>query len=288
MGRGKSNYYIYITDIPAAKCGRPCPLKLNKPLRGQAASELRRYTAFVLLPLRSLLPPSTAPPLDTLRLIETPEGIELRLRLAGPMVRALAWVIDGLIKYSVLIALSIALASAGSAGVGLLLLAWFLIEWFYPVLFEVWRDGATPGKRSLRIKVVNDNGTPVDLARSVIRNLLRAVDFLPLFYGFGLFSTLLTRDFKRLGDLAAGTLVIYAESARPPLALPPGPAHPPIEGLTLQEKRLLIDLAARHSELNPERQRELAERLTPLTGKQGSEAVEELAAQARWLLGSGS
>ena len=104
------------------------------------------------------------------------------------------------------------LALAG-LGQGLMLLGFFLLEWFYPVFFEL-RSGATPGKRAMGLRVVHDDGTPVGAVASVIRNLLRVADFLPLFYAAGLVSCLVDRDFRRLGDLAAGTLVVHSE---PPL-----------------------------------------------------------------------
>ncbi|MHB1334243.1 MAG: RDD family protein, partial [Sulfuriferula sp.] len=77
--------------------------------------------------------------LDTYRAIETPEGVELRLRVAGPVVRSLAWAIDLLIRGGIYIALSIVFSMFGKFGWGLLLVGLFLIEWFYPVLFEVYR-----------------------------------------------------------------------------------------------------------------------------------------------------
>jgi uncharacterized RDD family membrane protein YckC len=146
-------------------------------------------------------------------MFETPEGIDLGLRVAGPISRALAWIIDAFIRYSVLFALSTVLASLLSFGMGLFLILLFLLEWFYPVVFEVVR-GATPGKKAMGLLVVHDNGTPVGWSASMIRNLLRSVDFLPFFYCAGLISILLNSRFKRLGDLAAGTLVVYAATRR--------------------------------------------------------------------------
>src|SRR5512143_1036292 len=151
--------------------------------------------------------------LDTIHTFETPEGIELGLRVAGPLPRALAWVIDALIRYGGLFIVSIALSILGEFGFGLFLILLFLVEWFYPVLFEVSR-GATPGKKMMGLAVVHDNGTPIGWPASMIRNLLRVIDFFPLMYGTGLLSMLINRQFKRLGDLAAGTLVVYREQAR--------------------------------------------------------------------------
>jgi uncharacterized RDD family membrane protein YckC len=223
--------------------------------------------------------------LDTVRHIETAEGIELSLRVAGPVPRALAWGTDSLIKYGALWGLLMALAILGKGGFGLWLIALFLTEWLYPALFEVYAGGATPGKKALGLRVIHADGTPVDWPAALIRNLLRAADFLPVFYGFGLVAMLCNRDFQRLGDLAAGTVVIYRD---PPLAVPkppPGPALPPPFPLSLAEQQLLIDFAERGATLNPERQAELAELLADAIRLRGHAGVERLRAHARWLIG---
>ena len=152
--------------------------------------------------------------LNTVKYHETPEGIVLRLRVAGPVPRACAWLIDLFIKGGVGFILLILLSPLEAIGTGLYLLLLFLLEWFYHVVFEL-RAGATPGKKTMELRVVNDNGTPPGFASVTLRNLLRAADFFPFFYGFGLFSTLINKDFKRLGDLAAGTLVIHEEKHAP-------------------------------------------------------------------------
>ena len=151
--------------------------------------------------------------LDTTRRVATPEGIELTLRLAGPVPRALAW--------------SGGLAAArGDCPCGLddrYVLRTrrhgarahqsFFVEWLLPAAFEARWGGQTPGKRLFGIAVLNDDGTPVRWPAALTRNLLRAADFLPLLYGVGLMSILANRDFKRLGDLAAGTVVVYDSRA---------------------------------------------------------------------------
>ncbi len=224
--------------------------------------------------------------LDTVRHVETPEGITLKLRVAGPMARALAWGMDSLIRYGALWGLSMGLVLLGWAGLGVWLITLFLLEWFYPVVFEIYADGATPGKKALGLQVVLANGAPVDWPAALIRNLLRAVDFLPAFYGFGVVALLVSRDFQRLGDLAAGTLVIYRDPPAKPLALPPGPALPPPLPLSAAEQQELIAFAERGSVLNPERQEELAALLADCTsGLRGVAAVERLRAHARWLVG---
>ena len=223
--------------------------------------------------------------LDTYREIETPEGVELQLRAAGPVARALAFVIDLMLRGVVLMLLSIGLSIVGTFGMGLFLIVMFLMEWFYPVLFEVYRQGETPGKRMLGLRVLNDNGTPVGWGPSLVRNLLRAVDFLPSFYGFGLASMLLSRDFKRLGDLAAGTIVVYQDRGLRNVAIPDLPAFAPPLNLNLVEQRAVITFAERSQRLTDSRSEELADLLTPLTGVEGRPGIQRLYQMANWLVG---
>jgi uncharacterized RDD family membrane protein YckC len=223
--------------------------------------------------------------LDTYREIETPEGVELHLRAAGPVARALAYSIDLLLRGAVLFVLSIVLSVTGRFGMGVFMIVIFLMEWFYPVLFEVYRNGETPGKRMFGLRVVNDNGTPVGWGPSLVRNLLRAVDFMPSFYAFGLVSMLLNRDFKRLGDLAAGTIVVYQERAALKVNIPDVPAIAPPLGLNLAEQRAVITFAERSQRLTDVRSEELADLLTPLTGVDGRAGIQRLYQMANWLVG---
>ena len=98
--------------------------------------------------------------LETIKRYETPEGIILRLNIAGPVSRACAWLIDMMIKAVVISILAIFFAALKQAGMGLFFISLFLIEWFYPVLFET-MSGATPGKKAMKLIVIHDNGTPV-------------------------------------------------------------------------------------------------------------------------------
>jgi len=223
--------------------------------------------------------------LDTYREIETPEGVELHLRAAGPVARALAYSIDLLLRGVVIFVLSIVLSVTGRFGMGVFMIVIFLMEWFYPVLFEVYRNGETPGKRMFGLRVVNDNGTPVGWGPSLVRNLLRAVDFMPAFYAFGLVSMLLNRDFKRLGDLAAGTIVVYQDRAALKVNIPDVPAMAPPLGLNLAEQRAVITFAERSQRLTDVRAEELADLLTPLTGVEGRAGIQRLYQMANWLVG---
>jgi uncharacterized RDD family membrane protein YckC len=224
--------------------------------------------------------------LDTLSLHETAEGALLKLRPAGAPVRALAWSIDTLIRGVLLVLLGLLAGLVGDLGVGFYLIAIFLLDWFYNVLFEVLR-GATPGKRRLGLRVVNDNGTPVTWSASLLRNLLRVVDFLPLGYGFGLLWMLFHPQAKRLGDLAAGTLVVYAE----PVTKQQLPAldslvpRPPPVLLDYRAQQAMVSFAERAAGLSDARCAELAELLRPLHGRQGEAAVQQLLAYARSIAG---
>ncbi|HEU4352852.1 MAG TPA: RDD family protein [Burkholderiales bacterium] len=225
--------------------------------------------------------------LDTTRRVATPEGIELTLRLAGPVPRALAWSVDLALRAAiVLVAMTLA-SPLGRAGWGVVLLTAFFVEWLLPAWFEAQMRGQTPGKRLFGIAVLNDDGTPLRWPAAMTRNLLRAVDFLPLMYGFGLVSMLLNRDFKRLGDLAAGTVVVYQSGAvDPSRKIPEAPPMPPPVELDLDEQRAVLELAERSAGLTRERVEELSTLPTPLvSGLDGARAAARLIGMANYLAG---
>ncbi|VAW98530.1 INTEGRAL MEMBRANE PROTEIN (Rhomboid family) [hydrothermal vent metagenome] len=224
--------------------------------------------------------------LDTRRSIETPEGVELGLRLAGPVVRGYAWIIDVLIRTALYTGIWVVfLLVMGKFGMGLALIAVFLVEWFYPVVFELYNMGATPGKRSMGIKVVHDDGTEVTLQSSLLRNLLRAVDFLPFLYGFGLLSMMFNRDFKRLGDLTAGTIVIYTDKLSEVSNIKKmSPLMPPIS-LAAPEQKAIIQYAERLDLFTPQRCSELANILEEVTHEKDEKGVQRLLQYANWMMG---
>ncbi|MCA0893326.1 RDD family protein [Microbulbifer agarilyticus] len=225
-------------------------------------------------------------PLDTLYQIETPEGIDLSVQVAGPVPRILAYAVDLLYRTLILVILGIALTFAGKAGVGFWLLGSFILEWFYPVFFEMFRGGQTPGKRAFSLAVVNDNLTPISWGASIMRNLLRFADFLPFGYCAGMISMSASRYFQRLGDYAAGTLVVYRQEEAKPVALPQVPPAPPPKGLKLQDQQAIISLTERSTALSKGRQQELAEILEPITGHRGEASIRYLHGVGRWLLGT--
>lgn len=225
--------------------------------------------------------------LDSIRAVETPEGITLDLRPAGPVARAAAWFIDACARLLVYGVGGMVLGLLGRAGMGAFLILLFLLEWLYPVLFEVLWSGQTPGKRAMGLRVLMADGRPVTWGPSMMRSIGMFADLLPLAYAAGLLSMLLDRDFRRLGDLMAGTLVVHAEKpAGPAAAAAAGvpPMAPPV-ALTLPEQRAIAAFADRLSSLTAERAEELASHLEPLTGPRGPGAVQRLRAMAAAITG---
>jgi uncharacterized RDD family membrane protein YckC len=225
--------------------------------------------------------------LDTTRRVPTPEGIELTLRLAGPVPRALAWSVDLALRAAIVLVVLTLASQLGRAGWGIVLLAAFFVEWLLPAWFEAQMRGQTPGKRLFGIAVLNDDGTPLRWPGALTRNLLRAVDFLPLMYGFGLVSMLLNRDFKRLGDLAAGTVVVYQSAAvDSSRKIPQAPPVAPPVDLDLDEQRAVLELAERAAGLTRERVEELSALPKPLVGGlDGARAAARLIGMANYLAG---
>jgi uncharacterized RDD family membrane protein YckC len=168
--------------------------------------------------------------------ITTPEGVELDLQLAGLGSRFLAQLLDLTIKGIAILLLALALSLLGLTGWAIFVPSAVLILYAYDVVFETFGGGRTPGKRANKLRVVRVGGEPVDFASSAIRNVLRLIDGLPTSYIPGIISILATQRNQRLGDLAAGTIVIREEPqpviARGPVPgpgwLPPGAAPPPV------------------------------------------------------------
>lgn len=232
-------------------------------------------------------PRNAAPsaPLDTRIRIETPEGIDLVMRPAGLLSRALAFGIDLGIRALLIGVLIMLFKLFDKLGTGLAAIAMFLVNWWYMVLFEVLNQGRTPGKRIMGQRVIQDDGTPIGWASSLIRNLLRFVDMLPFGYCVGAISCLNHPTFKRLGDLAAGTLVIYRDV---PVQRPAIPQAAPLIApfvLSLDEQRAVLGLAERQGELSEARTRELATILAEPLHVDPDNAVAHINGMARGLLG---
>jgi uncharacterized RDD family membrane protein YckC len=230
-------------------------------------------------------------PLDTVFVSETPEGIALSLRPAGVMARSFAYLIDAVVRFAILAAAAAVLGAMSHFGTGLFLILLFGLEWLYPVAFELLPGAATPGKRALGIRVVMDSGLPVTPAAALVRNLLRSADFLPVGYALGLLMLLVRPDFKRLGDLAAGTLVVHATSAHLDGPLPAAEPAPPARALTTREQAAVVAWAGRAARLTPERFEELATLAGPITTTVSASPAHaddhsaRLLSVAQWLVG---
>ncbi|UOG90933.1 MAG: RDD family protein [Candidatus Thiothrix sulfatifontis] len=224
--------------------------------------------------------------LDTTYTVNTPEGIALQLSPAGPAPRLLAWLVDLLLRGLVSALLFIGLALLGEMGIGIALILTFLLEWFYPVYFELRHQGQTPGKKMLDIYVAHADASPITFSASLVRNLLRVVDFLPLLYGFGLASMLLNQRFQRLGDLAANTVVLHKIRADTPNPMSAVEAIRPEVTLTLPEQQAIMLFAQRSHTLAPARLDELAQMTGVLVAPQ-SKPTAYVQGIARWLTGGG-
>jgi uncharacterized RDD family membrane protein YckC len=140
----------------------------------------------------------------------TPEHVHIRLEPAGMGSRFLAVLLDAVIILAVsLTAMSLLrflLPPGIAAAIGVTLN--FVLTWGWHVWFEVKKQGRTPGKRALRLRVIDARGLPVSLHQSLVRNIVRVLDYAPMFYGIGTIAMLSTPSRRRLGDLVADTLVV--------------------------------------------------------------------------------
>ena len=217
--------------------------------------------------------------LDQVVEVETPEQVVVSYSVAGVGSRAAAALVDYAICLAALLAVLVVarLAMLPFRGAvtrelttpwvfALLMVAQFAILWGYYVLFEGLRDGQTPGKRQLGLRVVQDGGYSVTFAASAVRNIVRVVDMQPgIFYLVGIVSVALSRRGKRLGDVVAGTFVVRERLGRAPQAAAPGGAGGAASlvpaTLADDEFALLEHYLARRAGLDPARRADLAGRL---------------------------
>jgi uncharacterized RDD family membrane protein YckC len=207
--------------------------------------------------------------------LTTPEGVSLQLTPAGPYLRAIAWLIDVLL-WGLFCVLARLVMPEGKFGSGLYMVILFLSYWGYPIISEVYFNGRTLGKRALGLEVVRSDGLPVGWRESTLRNLLLVADFLPAMYATGLVCMLFDARFRRLGDIVAGTQVIYFEK---PMPRPTPPSAEPLPlpfPLSPDQQRTLVDLFERENRLPLDRMAELGTIAEPLTGAQGAESVERM------------
>lgn len=218
------------------------------------------------------------PALDKLT-IQTPEHVALEFPLAGAGSRFIALAVDTAIQGAVLLALALAMAagarlrltSQSAWGTWLqasVLLAGFLAYYGYFAAFEIAWSGQTPGKRAAGLRVVTADGRPISAFDAIIRNLLRIVDQLPGIYAVGIISMFITARHQRLGDLAAGTVVVHEvvhEVVRSPapiaLQAPAGSARLGAAALAPQEIVAVERFLARRDQLPAEPRERTARQL---------------------------
>ncbi|HEY8678990.1 MAG TPA: RDD family protein [Candidatus Dormibacteraeota bacterium] len=257
-----------------------------------------------------MLPPDQSDDL----VIATPERVAFEYEIAGIGSRFLAQVVDMAIIVVIALILTVAAIALGallrSAQVALLfeLLLGFVLIAGYFLVSEATLSGQTLGKRYVRLRVVGDQGQPLTLGQAAIRNLVRIVDFLPLFYGIGILTLFINGRGKRLGDFAAGTLVVRDRqrvslydlaSTAPAASAPPAPAPAPAASIWSQPagpsdaapspvpatrsapptldpalRRLVVAYAARREALPVARREALAQSAAPALQK----ALPEVAA----------
>ena len=143
--------------------------------------------------------------------IATPEGVDVQLTLAGVGSRFIATAIDQALRLAIIGSVMLGLAltdPAGELALAMFVAAVFIVQFSYDVLFETLASGRTPGKRWTGLRVVTVTGAPVGFVTSAVRNLLRLVDALPGMYAVGIVAVVASPRNQRLGDMAAGTLVV--------------------------------------------------------------------------------
>jgi len=157
--------------------------------------------------------------------IRTPENVVFEFELAGVASRALAWLIDLVVMATIITVASCAVTAmqvvAGGFAVALLSIAVFLVQWWYSALAEWWTGGRTVGKMIVGLRTLDERGLRITFLQAVVRNLVRIVDILPAIYFVGGVSALLDGSGRRLGDLAAGTIVVRERRAPPPAQVVP-------------------------------------------------------------------
>lgn len=200
--------------------------------------------------VRDSVNPAHANTLD----VRLPEGAVLFQPLAGPATRFAAWLIDLGLCLVVLIAVNLALiplrpASADAAQACSLIL-FFAVPIAYGIAFESWWRGQTPGKRALCLRVADAGGRQLKTWQVIVRNLLRAVDALPHLYLVGGASCLATARAQRLGDLAAGTVVVHtARLSLPDLVALADSKHNTLRGHPVLAVRLRARVGPAEAEL---------------------------------------
>jgi uncharacterized RDD family membrane protein YckC len=225
--------------------------------------------------------------------LDTPEAIDLAYDVAGIGSRFLAATLDLLVVIALLILIAVgavAVGQFGDAGATLATVLFttltFVLIWGYYVVFEtVWR-GQTPGKRALEIRVLKTSGQPIGFVDALIRNIVRVVDFLPVAYGIGVLSMFISSESRRLGDYAAGTIVVkerekvaLRDLMASRVAVLPGAEQPPIgesdpeelawnlRALTPHDVHVVTELLTRAPSIPPQVRDRIASEVAPIVAE---------------------
>ena len=217
--------------------------------------------------------------------IETPEQTALEFPLAGIGSRFLALALDTLLQTGVFLVLGIGAGIIASTGIfkqmerswalAVFILVAFLVEFGYFAFFEAVWNGQTPGKRWTHLRVIRDSGQPISVQDAVLRNVLRIVDALPTLYATGVITALLSAQNKRVGDYAAGTVVVHetplnggrvawGQAAAQPLA------NRALPVITLEELELIEAFLARRESFAPDVRWAMAHQISERLGEQYS------------------
>jgi len=214
--------------------------------------------------------------------IETPEQTTLEFPLAGIGSRFLAIALDTLLQAAVMCAVSIALIalaipfsfffrSTGLWTFAVILFVVFTIDVSYFGLFEALWNGQTPGKRWTHLRVIKDTGRPISPYDAVLRNLLRVVDWLPTLYAAGIVTMIVSRENKRIGDYAAGTVVIHEKPLEAVGSIWKVPAAGGLvttlgSQITLDELQVVETFLERRGSLPPDVRRAIARQIADRIG----------------------
>lgn len=216
--------------------------------------------------------------------IETPELVEVSLEIAGLGSRFVAQIWDWFVKWGILLVVSLVAAillmllgaidlvrSGSMLVLALVLGLYYAFLLGFDIYYEVRRNGQTPGKRLAGIRVIAEGGGPLDFQAASIRNLLGLADFLPGFYLLGGFLMLLSPRGQRLGDMAAGTVVVRERALQPPVDVQPHLddaasgellfTSEQLAACTPADRHILRSFLQRAGDMAPEARSQLAERL---------------------------
>jgi uncharacterized RDD family membrane protein YckC len=249
--------------------------------------------------------------------VDTPEEVGIEFEVAGVGSRLVAGIIDGaLIVLLLLLVVVLPFAALGAGGAlvnnvgdkivgrssdllegidavafAIVMLGSFAILWGYYVAAELVTDGRSPGKRAVGLRVLRTDGFPISVAESVVRNLVRAIDVIPGMYFVGLVTMMISARSQRLGDLAAGTIVVRErvgedrgriQSLADVIAERSGDAHT-VAGLGPGETQLLIGYLERAGGLEPAARTALAGQIAPIVRARLGVAADPRMSDEEWL-----